>query len=100
MDKAYSDKQRRALHTWCRQCEILLNKEGLFRISPINPKKIFRWGEGDFKYYIYKPFLKGFIGKDSTEDQSSVDPSDVYLALCGHFHTEADVQLPEWPSYS
>ena len=96
----YTDQQRKALHTWCRMCEKALNQCGMFRCSVLDYKKQYRWSEGDFKYYVYKPFLKLFTGKMSTEEQSSVDPSDVYLALSGHFQQEHSVQLPEWPSYA
>lgn len=97
--KSYTDQQRKALHAWCRMCEKTLNSKGLFRHGVIDYRKTYRWGEGDFKHYIYKPFLKVYTGKMSTEEQSSVDPSDVYLALSGHFAQEHDVTLPDWPSY-
>jgi hypothetical protein len=94
----YTNQQRKALHLWCRQCERVLNKAGLFRNGVLDYRKQYKWGEGDFKYYVYKPFLDSYAGKKSTEDQSSIDPSDVYLALSGHFQSEHGVQLPEWPS--
>jgi len=93
----YTDQQRKALHVWCRQCEKALNDAKLFRHGVLNYKKVYRWGEGDFKHYIYKPFLKTYTGKGSTEDQTSIDPSDIYLALSSHFIQEHNVNLPEWP---
>lgn len=95
---SYTNQQRRALHKWCRQCEQYLNQTQNWRVSPINPKRVFRWGEGDFKYYIYKPFLLAYTGKKSTEEQDSVDPGEVYLALSSHFQTDHGMQLPPWPS--
>ena len=60
--------------------------------------KTVKWREGDFKYYIYKPFLKVYTGKISTMDQDTKEPSDVCLALSGHFASEYGLQLPSWPS--
>ena len=94
----YTDQQRKALHAWCRMCEKALNNAEVFRHSVLNPQKKYRWGEGDFKYYVYKPFLEAYTGKKSTEEQSSVDPSDIYLALSSHIQQELGATLPEWPS--
>ena len=94
----YTPQQRNALHAWCRMCEKTLNQAGMWRHGSIDYTKIYKWGEGDFKYYIYKPFLKAYAGKLSTEDQDSIDPSNVYLALSSHFQQEHNLQLPEWPS--
>jgi hypothetical protein len=80
-------------------CEKTLNKAGLFRHGVIDYRKTYRWLEGDFKHYIYKPFLKSYKGKESTEDQNTCDPSEIYLALSSHFIQEHGIQLPEFPSY-
>jgi len=51
-----------------------------------------------FKNSIYKEYLSVVLGKTSTEQQDSVDPSEVYLAISSHIATEYGVQLPEWPN--
>ena len=91
-----TDKQVKALHVWCRLCERYLNSVMYYRFKSMGGTT--KWIEGDFKYYIYKPFLKVYKGKTSTMDQDSVEPSDICLALSGHFATEWQLQLPEWPN--
>jgi len=78
-------------------CEGALNKSGHYRYAAMSGKRI-KWKEGDFKYYIYKPFLDVYMGKKSTMEQNTEEPSEVSLALSAHFHTEYGVQLPSWPS--
>jgi len=97
--KTYSDQQRRALHKWCRMCADELNKNQMWYHSPLNPNKVMRWDMERFKNAIYKEYLRVVLGKNSTEQQNSVDPSEVYLAISSHILVEYGVQLPEWPSY-
>jgi len=92
-----STLQVKALHVWCRQCEDVLNDAKYYRFMVMSGKTI-PWREGDFKYYIYKPFLKTYTGKNSTMDQDTTEPSEISLALSGHFATEYQLQLPSWPS--
>ena len=94
----YTDKQRNALHKWCRLSADSLNKAGLFRCGCLDYRKQYRWDMESFKHYIYKPALNAYTGKLSTEEQSSVEPSDIYLAISSHIQQEHGVQLPEWPS--
>ena len=96
--KNYSDKQRNALHAWCHMSAKALNNAGMFRHSPLNYKRVYKWDKDSFKIYIYKEYLRVALGKTSTEQQSSVDPSEVYLAISSHIQQEHDVVLPEWPS--
>lgn len=95
---SYSDKQRNALHQWCRLCAEELNKSQMWYHSPLNPKKVSRWTMERFKECIYKEYLRVALGKKSTEQQNSVEPSEVYLAISSHIQQEYDVLLPEWPS--
>ena len=93
-----TDKQFKALHVWCRQCEQSLNKAMFYRKDALTGTER-AWQEGDFKHYIYKPFIKIYKKKFSTKDQNTSEPSEVCLALSGHFSTEHNVQLPPWPSF-
>lgn len=92
-----TDSQVKALHVWCRQCEKTLNDAKFYRFQSLSGRTK-KWREGEFKHYIYKPFLLYYKGKSSTMDQNTCEPSDVYLALAGHIATEYSIQLPEWPS--
>lgn len=95
---SYTDKQRRSLHVWCGQCAEKLNENQMWYHAPLNPKKVFPWTMIRFKNAIYKEYLITVLGKSSTEQQDSVDPAEVYLAISGHIATEYGIQLPEWPS--
>jgi len=95
---SYTDKQRGALHVWCRECADTLNKSQMWYHTPLNPNKVLPWTMLRFKNSIYKEYLSGVLGKTSTEQQNSVDPSEVYLAISGHIATEYGIQLPEWPN--
>lgn len=96
---SYSDKQRKALHKWCELSADVLNKNKLFRHGVLDYRKVYRWDKDSFKHYIYKPALMAYTGKKSTEDQTSVDPSDIYLIISSHILQEHGIQLPDWPSY-
>jgi len=105
---AYSDKQRGALHVWCSLMSEMLNNAGL----PLVVEKMFGndtvemdWDKrGEmFKRFIYKPMLEYMTGLRSTEDQSSVNPSDVSREIIRHFSnkltpTGQACVCPAWPS--
>ena len=90
-------QQRKALHRWCELCAHTLNRNQMW-FRPQFSNAQLPWDKMRFKNVIYKEFLRLAMGKDSTEKQDTVDPSEVYLALSAHFQTEHGVQLPEWPS--
>ena len=98
MSGEYTAAQRNALHVWCRQCGEYLNSIGMFRHSVVNPNRVFKWDDIDFKYYVYSPYMQAKTKNKSTEDQSSGDPSDICLALTAHFQVDHDINLPPWPS--
>jgi hypothetical protein len=95
----WTQSQKGAMYIWFEQCAHALNKAGLFRHGVLDYKKIYPWDKMTFKHYIYKPALLALTGKMSTEHQSTIEPSDVYLAISGQIATMEDgIQLPEWPS--
>ena len=94
----YTDPQRKALHVWCQKCANTLNENQMWYHSPLNPNKVLPWTKMRFKNAIYKEYLSTVLNKTSTEQQDSVDPSEVYLGISGHIAAEYGVQLPEWPS--
>jgi len=94
-----SKKQRGSLHVWCKQLADTLNDAGLYRVilSPINRREIeIPWTLITVKEDIYKPVLQGKTKKDSTEKQSTVEPSEVVLIVSKHFG-EVGVICPPWP---
>ena len=99
--KKYSTKQRGALHVWCGMLADTLNECGRYRVilSPINRREIeCPWSMNTVKEDIYKPVLEALSGKDSTEDQTSAEPSDVAMVISKHF-SDTGIVCPPWPSY-
>lgn len=99
-NKKYSVKQRGALHVWCQMLADTLNDAGMYRIrvSPITKQGIeIPWTMYAVKEDIYKPVLEVQTGKKSTEDQSSVNPSDVCIVISKHF-ADTGLICPPWPS--
>jgi hypothetical protein len=99
-DRKYSKKQRGSLHVWCGMIADVLNSAGKYQVvlSPIDRSEIEHpWRLESVKLYIYKPTLEAMTGKTSTEDQASVNPSEVALVINKHF---GDIGLvcPDWPS--
>lgn len=50
------------------------------------------------KEHIYKYLLEIQTNKSSTEDQSSMEPSEIVSLIVRHFANRG-VILPPWPSY-
>ena len=99
-DRKYSAKQRGSLHIWCEMIADVLNSAGKYHVtlSPIDRSEIeYPWNLFRIKEHIYKPTLEAMTGKTSTEDQKSVNPSEVALVINKHF---GDIGLvcPDWPS--
>jgi hypothetical protein len=96
-EKEITEIQFKALHVWFRQCEAYLNKSGFVRFCAITGKRR-KWGKGDFKYYVWKPFIKAVYKKDSTKDHNTIDAQETYLAISAHLSTQHGWLLPSWPS--
>lgn len=99
-DKAYTAKQRGALHVWCDQCAKTLNSYGIYR----KRKGVFGdhdiemlWNGTTFKEDVYKYVLQAMTGIESTEDQTTVTPSDVALVISKQY-AENGLICPDWPS--
>ena len=95
-----TDKQRSALHVWCDQVAKVLNDAGLHMIRKAwdGDEMEIDWSKMLVKEFIYKPLLDAMTGKDSTEKQSTVNPSDVALHLTRHY-AKRGIVLPPWPSF-
>ena len=97
----YSKSQRGALHLWCEQCAKTLNDAGIYR----KRKAVFGdqeiemfWSMESFKEDVYKYILNVMTGLESTEDQTSINPSDVALVISKQY-AENGLICPDWPSY-
>ena len=93
-------KQRGSLHVWCKEVAKTLNKAGL----PCVQKSLF--GDEDIEvdwtmYMVkdlqYKRVLQAMTGKTSTEQQNTVEPSEVASVMVRHY-ADKGIVLPPWPS--
>ena len=91
-----TDKQLRAMHLWCRQCEQALNKQYVYKKGALTGKDC-KWADGDFKSCVYKPFIRHYKGMGSTKDQGKKTVSEVVEALTAHILQEHGGVLPEFP---
>ncbi len=99
-DNKYSKKQRGALHVWCDQMAKTMSDHGMMCVinHPFNGSTYeIPWTGLLFKEHIYKFILNAMTGKQSTEDQSSVDPSDVAMVIIKRF-ADNGLNCPPWPS--
>lgn len=96
-----SKKQRGALHVWCGQVAEVLN-DNCFWHEVLHPftKEIleWKWEKETVKAYLYKPTLKAYKGKISTEEQDRVEPSLIAEVLSISFAKTKGITLPMWPS--
>lgn len=92
--------QRGALHVWCEQYAQALNDAGFLR-----KKVLFATGEVvevdwsmlTFKEDVYKVMLEALSGKTSTEQQTTVEPSEVANHINRYFAESRGFSIP-WPS--
>lgn len=96
----YTKKQRGALHVWCDMCAEVLNQNNIEREvkHPFRDETYsMKWTGAAFKEDIYKFVLEAMTGKTSTEDQSTVEPSDVAMVISKRY-AENGLICPPWPS--
>ena len=105
MDK-YTDKQRGSLHVGCAQLAKILNDQGIERLVVIEALEKhgieLEWDMYGVKQ-IYKVILKALTKddpepKESTEDQSTAEPSKVWGAMGKFFAIRLGVIIPPWPT--
>ena len=96
----YTKSQRGALHVWCEQCAKVLNDNGIdcTVMHPFTGKPMsMPWTMYSFKENVYKFILEAMTGKSSTENQSTVEPSDVAMVISKRY-AENGLICPPWPS--
>lgn len=98
--KSYSNKQRGSLHLWCEFCARHLNDLGIEHTvhNEITGQTYsMPWSKILFKEAVYSHVMKALTGKESTEEQDSIDPSKV-AEIIHRRYAENGVTLPDWPS--
>lgn len=126
-DKNYTEKQRAALHVWCREMAKTLNDAGLYQVKLKAMGKCFNrdmfkgysdpdslldaidsyfkhsyiikpWSGEDIKEAIWKPVLKAETGKKSTELQKTNEPNIILKIIRTHFWESHQLSIPDWPA--
>lgn len=93
----YTPAQRRSLHKWCDMVANTLNDAGLDMRVVLKPTVAINWSRHAVKENLYKPILLAMSGKESTEDQSTIEPTAVVDYLTRHLGEKFGVTLPAWP---
>ena len=97
LEKPYTKRQRGALHLWCDMVADTLNDAGLDMRVVLKPTVAINWNRYTVKENIYKPLLLAMSGKDSTEEQSTIDPTVIVDYLTRHLGEKFGVVLPPFP---
>ncbi len=93
----YTPAQRKALHLWCEMVAETLNASGLDMRVVLKPTVAINWSKDAVKENLYKPILKAATAKESTEEQSTVEPDVIVDYIVRHLGDKFGVTLPAWP---
>ena len=99
-DNKYTKKQRGSLHVWCDMCAQVLRDHGMtceVKHPFNNTTYELPWTGSLFKENVYKFVLNAMTGKTSTEDQSTINPSDVAMVINKRY-ADNGLVCPPWPS--
>lgn len=97
--KQKTAKQRAALHVYCEQMAEALNDAGFDQkatLALFNGTAKIPWTKESFKE-IWKAVQVIMLGKKSTEDLNTVDPSEIYRAVDKMIAEKTGVTVA-WPS--
>ena len=109
--KPMTVQQRKAMHKYCRDLAKALDEAGYMAVAKPGTRDIgdgrqqFPWKEGIdvsfsmeiVKENIWKTVLAAMEGKDSTEDQNTVNVMEVYEQINRHMGEKFGIHVP-WPS--
>jgi hypothetical protein len=96
-----SGPQFSALHVYCAKCAEVFNAAGIDVRAMIDEMKIgfnIPHDKDTFKKMVYKPILKTITDKDSTKDQTTVEPKKVTEAISYFMASRFGLVAPEWPA--
>lgn len=86
--------QRKALHKFCEILANELNSAGLDMRATLKPGVEVPWSKMTVKEYLWKPIEKAMLEKESTEDMTNKEVSEVYEVLNRHLSTKLGVSVP------
>jgi len=97
-DKQRTLQQNRALHKWCAQVARVLNESGKDMKVVLKPEVDIPWTTYTVKDHLWKPILQIMLGKESTTEMNTVDPTQICETITRHIGQSQGVVLPPWPS--
>lgn len=96
-EKARTLKQNRAMHKYFRMLAEALNNAGLDMKKTLKPEIDIPWTEENVKNHLWRPIQIAMLGKRSTTELDTVNPSEVYNVLSRHLSEKFGINV-EFPS--
>jgi hypothetical protein len=98
--KLKTEKQRNSLHLGLTWLANHLNEIGKDMRVVLKPTVAIPWTMLSCKEFLYKPILKGYANKDSTEDMDKHEPGQVWDIMMKHLGENHQVEYVPWPDRS
>lgn len=98
MAKPKTDAQRRALHLGLKWLASHLNERGKTMRVVLKPEVEIPWTKDTVKKFLYKPILKAYADKDSTEDMNKQEPGEVWDIMMKFLGEHHGIEYMPWPS--
>jgi len=87
-------QQRKALHLFFDMLADELNNAGLDMKAVLKPEVDIPWSKLTVKDHLWKPIEAAMIDKDSTEDMTNEEVSEIYEVLNRHLASKLGVSVP------
>jgi len=101
-EKPWTPNQKGAMYIWLRDLAVILNDAGLERVVIMEELAKhgieLPWTRDSAKELLWKPILKVQAQKESTEDQSTTNPSEISMIISRRLSERYGVTCPPWPS--
>lgn len=90
--------QRASIHVLFEIIARDLNDAGLDMKRVLKQEVDIPWSKTTVKEFLYRPLLTAMTTKVSTEEQTTVEPDQVYKVLCRHLADKHGFSCPPFPS--
>lgn len=90
--------QRASIHVLFEILARDLNDAGLDMKKVLKQEVDIPWSKTTVKEFLYRPLLTAMTMKTSTEDQSTIEPDQVYKVLCRHLADKHGFTCPPFPT--
>lgn len=93
-----TNQQNKALHKYYEQLAEALNAAGYDMRRTLREEIAIPWNKDTVKEYLWRPIQEIVLGKESTTDLNTADPSAVYDILDRHISEKfgIHVEFPRW----